>query len=103
MNAHFLIDACRAAKIHRVRTRCFDSSVHTTKPILSVSSQTKPNDNDNQQPSASDDGASAAWGLMGGALVGALIGVFFGKAILGGFTVGVIGWIGGALIDRARR
>lgn len=68
-----------------------------------MSSSTKPNDNDNQPRSASDDGASAAWGLMGGALAGALIGVFFGKAILGGFTLGSLCWIVGALIDRAKR
>ncbi|MBI5690158.1 MAG: hypothetical protein HZC55_08660 [Verrucomicrobia bacterium] len=50
-----------------------------------------------------ESGAWAAWGLIGGALAGALIGLAFHEARMGALILGVIGWIGGALYDRSRK
>ena len=44
-----------------------------------------------------------AWGAVGGAVIGALVGLFAGHWVLWAFFLGVAGLTVGALIDRSRR
>jgi uncharacterized membrane protein len=67
-----------------------------------MSSSLKQNDN-TKKTSTHDSGALAAWGMVGGGLLGAIIGLIFRHPWFGMTTLGVIGWITGALVDRSRR
>lgn len=53
-------------------------------------------------PSPHDHHAGSAWGLIGGALLGALIGIFIAGPLLLGTVGAIVGWLVGALIDRAQ-
>ncbi|MFT3781005.1 MAG: hypothetical protein QM790_03250 [Nibricoccus sp.] len=60
--------------------------------------------NDQQKPAnTSHHDALSGWGAIGGAVIGLIIGAFFGKAIMVGTFLGVAGWLIGGLIDRARK
>ncbi len=64
----------------------------------------QPNDSSNHKnTSKHEDGAIAAWCTIGGAILGALVGCIFHKALIGAILLGVAGWIVGGLIERAKR
>lgn len=50
-----------------------------------------------------ESGALAAWGLLLGAGIGSVIGLFFRQTMSIGAAGGAIGWFAGALIERYRR
>ena len=50
-----------------------------------------------------EPGALPAWGLIAGAAAGALIGLFFHRALVGALIVGSLGWAIGAILDRRHR
>lgn len=55
-------------------------------------------------PPSSSEGARAAWGCLIGAVLGALAGAWAGGHWLkGALALGAVGWVAGALLDRARR
>jgi uncharacterized membrane protein YoaK (UPF0700 family) len=78
--------------------KCPQTTLHHQK-IMESSSQKSSASKDNQN---AEKGALSAWAGLIGAVAGALIGVFFGKAIVLGIALGVIGWLVGAFIDRSR-
>lgn len=62
-----------------------------------------PNNDINKKTTSHESGALPAWGAIAGGAVGALIGLIFGKALIGAFILASIGWVGGALVERAKR
>lgn len=50
-----------------------------------------------------ESGALAAWGLLVGAGIGAVIGLFFRQWMSFGAAGGAIGWFAGVLMERYRR
>lgn len=65
---------------------------------------TSPKSNDQQKTKQTEHhDAVSGWGAIIGTAVGIVIGFFFNQAILLGIALGAMGWIGGALVDRARR
>ncbi|MFT3867411.1 MAG: hypothetical protein QM715_02825 [Nibricoccus sp.] len=68
-----------------------------------MDSSTKPNDKAKPAQSDAHPDALSGWGALVGTAAGALIGVFFHKAVALAIGLGVTGWIVGALIDRSRR
>lgn len=48
-------------------------------------------------------GALAAWIMVAGVILGLIIGAFTDQYLMSAFSCGLIGWIVGALIERARR
>lgn len=48
-------------------------------------------------------GAFAAWGMIGGGAAGLLVGIFVDNYLVLPLSAGLVGWLVGALIERARR
>jgi uncharacterized membrane protein len=57
----------------------------------------------NEKSATHEAGALAAWSLIGGALLGALAGLFFGHPLGGALLLGCIFGAVGIVIDRIRR
>lgn len=68
-----------------------------------MDSSSKPNDKTKSAQSDAHPDALSGWGALAGAAAGALIGVFFHKALALAIGLGVTGWIVGALVDRSRQ
>jgi len=66
-----------------------------------MDSSSNSNDKQKSAPAQHHD-ACSGWGAIIGVLAGIVIGLFFHKALIFGIALGSIGWVGGALIDRAR-
>lgn len=58
---------------------------------------------ENKSTRKADPGAHAAWGLLCGAGIGALLGLIIGQALVGALALGCAGWVAGAAIDRTRK
>ncbi len=48
-------------------------------------------------------GALAAYGLIAGAIVGIIVGLFLGHWLFLAVLGSALGWVAGALVERARR
>jgi hypothetical protein len=62
----------------------------------------KPNDQQKANKTEHHD-AWTGWGAIIGIVGGVVIGLFLNRALLLGTGLGVMGWLIGALVDRARR
>ena len=66
-------------------------------------SQTETTPDKNAVATPSESGALAAWGLILGATLGCIVGLFFRQWMSLAAAGGALGWSAGALIERLRR
>jgi len=57
----------------------------------------------NDNAKAHDAGAYTSWGVILGGLAGLVVGLLVGKVIMAVLSLAVVGWVIGALVDRAKR